>query len=83
MYCANFHFLNSDWTEVNFDRLFSSSNEKAWRCAAQGFAYQHHLYDWLFRRLVGGGQLRRMVYTEGLPDHVAERELCSSWASPT
>jgi hypothetical protein len=75
MYCANFHFLNSDWTEVNFDRLFSSSNEKAWRCAAQGFAYQHHLYDWLFRRLVGGGHLRRMVYTEGLPDQVAEKAL--------
>jgi len=75
MYCANFHFLNSNWTEVNFDRLFSSSNEEAWKCAAQGFAYQHHLYDWLFKRLVGGGHLRRMVYTEGLPDHVAERAL--------
>ncbi len=75
MYCANFHFLNSDWTEVNFDRLFSSSNEEAWRCAAQGFAYQNHLYDWLFKKLVDGSHLQRMVYSEGLPDQVAERAL--------
>lgn len=75
MYCANFHYLNSEWTEANFDRLFSSANEAAWRCAAQGFAYQRHLYDWLFKSLVAGGHLRRMVYSEGLPDQVAERAL--------
>lgn len=75
MYCANFHYLSAQWTEANFDRLFSSTNEAAWRCAAQGFAYQRYLYDWLFERLVSGGHLRRMVYTEGLPDQVAERAL--------
>ena len=75
MYCANFHYLNADWTEANFDRLFSSTSEAAWRCAAQGFAYQRHLYDWLFKRLVTGGHLRRMVYSEGLPDQVAKRAL--------
>ncbi|MDR3453159.1 MAG: hypothetical protein P4L96_10200 [Rhodoferax sp.] len=75
MYCANFHYLNSEWTEVNFDRLFSSTSEAAWRCAAQGFAYQRQMYDWLFKRLVTGGHLRRMVYSEGLPDRVAERAL--------
>ncbi|UCU93390.1 hypothetical protein [Hydrogenophaga taeniospiralis] len=75
MYCANFHYLNAEWTEANFDRLFSSTSEAAWKCAAQGFAYQRHLYDWLFRRLVTGGHLRRMVYSEGLPDQVAERAL--------
>ena len=75
MYCANFHYLNAEWTEANFDRLFSSTSEAAWRCAAQGFAYQRHLYDWLFKRLVTGGHLRRMVYSEGLPDQVAEKAL--------
>lgn len=75
MYCANFHYLNAEWTEVNFDRLFSSTSEAAWRCAAQGFAYQRHLYDWLFKRLVAGGHLRRMVYSEGLPEQVAARSL--------
>lgn len=75
MYCANFHFINSQWTEANFDRLFPSSNEAAWKCAAQGFAYQRHLYDWLFNKLVAGGHLRRMVYAEGLPDQVAEKAL--------
>jgi len=75
MYCANFHYLNSEWTEGNFDRLFSTSNEAAWSCAAQGFAYQRYLYDWLFKMLVTGGHLRRMVYAEGLPDPVAERAL--------
>ena len=75
MYCANFHYLNAEWTEANFDRLFSSTNDAAWRCAAQGFAYQRYLHDWLFKRLVTGGHLRRMVYSEGLPDQVAERAL--------
>jgi hypothetical protein len=75
MYCANLHYLSSGWTEDNFDRLFSSISEAAWRCAAQGFAYQHHLYDWLFRRLVTGGHMRKMIYLEGLPDQVAERAL--------
>jgi hypothetical protein len=75
MYCANFHYLSAEWTEANFDRLFSSTSEAAWRCAAQGFAYQRHLYDWLFKCLVSGGHLRRMVYSEGLPDQVAERAL--------
>lgn len=75
MYCANFHYLNAEWTEANFDRLFSTTNDAAWRCAAQGFAYQRHLYDWLFKRLFAGGHLRRMVYSEGLPDQVAERAL--------
>lgn len=75
MYCANFHYLNAEWTETNFDRLFSSNSEVAWRCAAQGFAYQRYLYDWLFKCLVTGGHLRRMVYSEGLPDQVADRAL--------
>lgn len=75
MYCANFHYLSAEWTETNFDRLFSSTNDAAWKCAAQGFAYQRHLYDWLFKCLVTGGHLRRMVYSEGLPDQVAERAL--------
>lgn len=75
MYCANFHYLSAEWTETNFDRLFSSTSEAAWRCAAQGFAYQNHLYDWLFKCLISGEHLRRMVYSEGLPDQVAERAL--------
>lgn len=75
MYCANFHYLSAEWTETNFHRLFSSTSEAAWRCAAQGFAYQRHLYDWLFNCLVSGGHLRRMVYSEGLPDQVADRAL--------
>lgn len=75
MYCANFHYLNAEWTEANFDRLFSSTSEAAWKCAAQGFAYQRHLYDWLFKCLVTGGHLRKMVNSESLPDQVAERAL--------
>ncbi|HWV04225.1 hypothetical protein [Ralstonia sp.] len=75
IYCANLHYLNPEWTTKNFDRLFSISSDTAWRCTAQGFAYQNYLYDWLFAKLVDGGHLRRMVYTEGLPDQVADRAL--------
>jgi len=75
MYCVNFHYVNAEWTEANFDRLFSSTSDAAWKCAAQGFAYQRHLHDWLFKRLVAGGHLRRMVFSEGLPDQVAEKAL--------
>ncbi|MCW5669121.1 MAG: hypothetical protein KIT86_05630 [Hydrogenophaga sp.] len=75
MYCANLHYVNAEWTEANFDRIFSSTSDAAWKCAAQGFAYQRHLHDWLFNRLVAGGHLRRMVFSEGLPDQVAEKAL--------
>ncbi|RXN93407.1 hypothetical protein C7R54_06880 [Achromobacter aloeverae] len=75
LYCANFHYLNRDWTEGNFDRLFSLTNESAWNCAAQGFAYQNHLYAWLYERLIAGGHLRRMVFSEELPDRVADRAI--------
>lgn len=75
MYCVNLHFLNSQWTEANFDRLLSTANDSAWRCAAQGFSYQNRLYDWLFKRLVSGGHLRKMIFSEGLPDQVSERAL--------
>ncbi|MFM0143507.1 hypothetical protein [Paraburkholderia sp. RL18-085-BIA-A] len=75
MYCANLHYLNPEWTEENFDRLFSLSSDTAWRCAAQGFSYQRYMYDWLFTKLVNGGHLKRMVYLEGLPDQVSDRAL--------
>lgn len=75
IYCANFHYINARWTETNFDRLFSSSNEAAWSCAAQGFAYQHYMYDWLFVKLLAGGHLRRMIYSDELPDRVIEKAL--------
>jgi len=75
MYCANLHFINSQWTVANFDRLFSTSNELAWNCAAHGFSYQNYLYEWLFKCLVAGGHLRRMVYSNGLPDQIAEKAL--------
>ena len=75
LYCANLHYLNANWVEGNFERLFSATNDAAWRCAAQGFAYQQHLYDWLFKRLVTGGHLKRMIYLEDLPDQVSEKAL--------
>lgn len=74
-YCPNFHFLNSEWTETNFNRIFSLTDDAAWRCAAQGFAYQNRLYDWLYRLLVQGGHLERMILSEGLPGRVADRAL--------
>lgn len=75
LYCGNLHYLNGEWTEKSFDRMFSISNDVAWRCAAQGFSYQKYLYPWLFKKLVGGGHLKRMVYEEGLPRQVADRAL--------
>jgi len=75
MYCSSLHYLNTAWVESNFDRLFSTSSDSAWKCAAQGFAYQRYMYDWLYRKLREGGHLRRMVFTEGLPDSVREKAL--------
>lgn len=75
MYCANMHYLNAQWVEDNFDRIFSKSNNFAWNCAAQGFAYQRHLYEWLYKKLKAGGHQRRMVFTEALPESVTEKAL--------
>lgn len=74
-YIANLHYLAPAWVEENFDRLFSATNDKAWACAAQGFAYQRYSYDWLYRRLRDGGHLARMLADEQLRDSVAEKAL--------
>ncbi len=60
-YCTNLHFLSPDWVEQNFDRIFSTKNDAAWQCAAHGFAYQTQVQRWLYRKLVDGGHLQRMV----------------------
>jgi hypothetical protein len=75
MYCANLHFLSPSWIEKNFDRILSLKNDKAWLCAAQGFSCQHHLHDWLYKRLIEGGHIFRMITDSALPDSVADRAL--------
>lgn len=74
-YIANLHYLAPGWVDENFDRLFSITNDDAWACAAQGFAYLHYSYDWLYRRLKNGGHLARMLADERLPDFVREKAL--------
>ena len=74
-YIANLHYLAPTWVAENFDRLFSATNDEAWACAAQGFAYQRYSYDWLYQRLRDGGHLARMLADERLPDSVAEKAL--------
>jgi len=73
MYCVNLHYLAPNWLEENFDRIFSLVSEIAWRCAAEGFASQRYLYDWLFERLKKGGHLRKMIFSQGLSDSVSEK----------
>jgi hypothetical protein len=73
MYCANFHYLNAEWTEANIDRIFSLTDESSWRCAAQGFSYQSYLHDWLYRQLAAAGHLRKMIVGAGLPSQVSKR----------
>jgi hypothetical protein len=73
MYCVNFHYLNAEWTEANIDRIFSLTDESSWRCAAHGFSYQSFLHDWLYRRLVAAGHLKRMIAAVGLPGQVSKR----------
>jgi len=75
LYCANLHFLNGSWVEQQFDRLFSTANEAAWRCAAEGFAYQRYLYEWLFRHLRNGGHLHRMIHSHEVSNEVTEKAL--------
>jgi hypothetical protein len=75
MYSANMRYLNSSWVDRNIDRLFSKANAAAWKCAAQGFAYQNHFYEWLYRSLRDGGHLRRMLFDPDMPDKVTEKAL--------
>jgi hypothetical protein len=75
LYCANLHFLNGTWVEREFDRLFSTRSDEAWRCAAEGFAYQRYMYQWLFRLLRDGGHLRRMIQGPEVSNHVREKAL--------
>jgi hypothetical protein len=75
LYLQNLHYINAEWVEQNFDRLFSTGNDQAWKCTAHGFSYQSYLYDWLYAKIKSGGHLRRMVLTVDLPETVAERAL--------
>ena len=75
-YISNLHHLAPEWVEANFDRLFSKANAAAWSCAAQGFAYQRYMYDWLYSRLKSGGHLSRMLEEdESLREPVLEKAL--------
>ena len=67
--------MNPNWVEDNFDRLFSLSNENAWNCAAQGIAYQRHLYRWLYEKIKNGGHLQRMIFAKGRNDSVSKKAL--------
>ena len=73
LYCANLHFLSPDWVEKNFEKIFPIENKAAWKCAAQGFSYQHYLYEWFYTRLRSGGHLARMIQSSDLPDTVSTR----------
>lgn len=73
MYCPGLHFLNPQWVEDNFDRIFSKSNDSAWRCAAHGFSYQTQVYKWLYRKLTDGGHLERMVAGDAVPKNAHEK----------
>lgn len=73
MYCVNFHYLNAEWTEANIDRIFSVTNESAWYCAAQGFSYQTNLHDWLYRRLVASGHMKKMIGAAERSSQVSKR----------
>lgn len=75
MYCVNLHYLSPSWVEDNFDRIFSLRSEVAWRCAAQGFASQRYLYDWLFEKLKRGGHLRKMIFSHELSDAVPDKAI--------
>ncbi len=75
VYLPNVRYVSGDWVDRNFDRIFSKESHAAWVCAAQGFAYQRTLYDWLYRALKDGGHLTRMLAREGLPDIVTEKAI--------
>lgn len=73
MYISNLHFLSEVWVEANFDRIFSTTSDTAWRCATQGFAYQRHIRSWLYLALREGGHLRRMLGDPTIRDPVWSR----------
>lgn len=75
VYLPNMRYLAEDWVERNFDRIFSQESQAAWACAAQGFAYQRTLYDWLYTALKDGGHLARMLARDGLPDTVTDKAI--------
>lgn len=75
MYCVNFHFLSKSWTEDNFHRIFSEKSDVAWRCAVEGFSYQRYLHDWLFEKLISGGHLKRIIFSEEVSESAKEKAL--------
>lgn len=73
LYLPNLHYLSPKWAAANFDLFFPAQNDEAWRCAVQGFSYQHHMYEWIYIALRSAGHLERILQTSDLPDSASSR----------
>ena len=61
LYLPDLHWIDKDWVETNFNKVFSKENDDSWMCAANGFAYQNYQYEWLYKMLRQEGHLIRML----------------------
>jgi len=72
-YLPNFLYMSSAWTMRNLDRIFDRSNEMAWRCAMQGYAYVGTVYEEIFKFLKQHGHFIHALDDEHLRDRTREQ----------
>ena len=68
-----FLYMSSDWTMGILDSLFSSKDQKWWRCAMEGYAYIGTVYEGLYSHLRDNGHLIRVLNEENIYDRAKDR----------
>lgn len=60
-YLPNLHFLSKEWVENRIDDIFSTTYERNWLCAIQGYAYVQTVYMDIYNLLRNHGHLERAL----------------------
>lgn len=61
LYLPEIYWTDKKWVEENFNKIFSKNSHDAWRCAAEGFAYQSHQFEWQYKALRYEGHIEQML----------------------
>jgi len=73
-YLDNFLFLDENWVNTNFDKIFSIENEKLWEISVDGyFSYSTTVYKNMYNRFKDSGHLKKSISFAFKQDRTSEK----------
>lgn len=72
-YLPQLWFLSAEWTQNNFDRIFSVRSHHNWLAATDGYAYVSVIYEEIYRILKQQNHIEKALGTEFKNSYVREK----------